>query len=720
LGAAWALCLALLLIPAGPARAAFEDTGAGARAPGMGNAFTAMADDLYAIYYNPAGLALLERPELSAAYSRLFMGLSDNSNISNSFVGYAQPLQNGRNGTLGAAWNSLTLNGSLYREDSYYLSYGRRLLLRESGSELLGGVSVKYLAHSFGTFPEATNAVGYNNGLQLEGVDPNMAKSSKGAYDADIGFIYRFPQRLQLGLAVLHVMNPDVGFSGPDKVPMSERVGAAWKSLWMSLSAEVQQQANPAGGTDRDFILGAERYFPTLTMGQFGLRGSLGYGSRDFEQVTLGLSYRVNKLQLDYAFLMPLGTVQGTAGTQRVSLTWHFGAPAPEEEITQELLDQARQLREGRGPSYGYEYSAELRPQSLDDPRLADVRRLIESRYYHKAQQALAKFIIDQRPDAPLVRLANRLDLVSHYYPDWSGPRNRWESVVVSSIYEFLRGHDRKAVLRASYALSLNRNDALLDHFLTDMEAAVGVKAMRLAQDNPRGFVDEMLVRVEVANSRHEVQTVDMLLQDLMDLDDQSAATVEKVGSLYYIMERYQEAAAVWTKALTLEANPGELDNIRRHIALARRRLGGPEAAAPAPAPAPAPSAAPTAAPAAAPAAPVKPARTADVERLYQKGIEHYARGEFLQATAMFMRILQIDPDNAQALKALETLKSQTAAPSLTPEQVRKLYDSGIDHYARGEIDAAKQDFETILRADPDNEEAKKALRRININEGAQ
>ena len=59
------------LVAVGPARAAFEETGAGARAPGLGDAFTALADDAYATHYNPAGLAQLERPQFAAAYSKL-------------------------------------------------------------------------------------------------------------------------------------------------------------------------------------------------------------------------------------------------------------------------------------------------------------------------------------------------------------------------------------------------------------------------------------------------------------------------------------------------------------------------------------------------------------------------------------------------------------------------------------------------------------------------
>jgi len=43
----------------------FNLTGAGARAAGMGGAFIGVADDATAIVWNPAGLSLLERPELS-------------------------------------------------------------------------------------------------------------------------------------------------------------------------------------------------------------------------------------------------------------------------------------------------------------------------------------------------------------------------------------------------------------------------------------------------------------------------------------------------------------------------------------------------------------------------------------------------------------------------------------------------------------------------------
>ncbi|MDD5630049.1 MAG: hypothetical protein PHU21_13355 [Elusimicrobia bacterium] len=64
---AGAVCAALLL-PAAPARAGYsnyQDVIVGERAAGMGGAFTALADDASAAYYNPAGLATVGSQNLS-------------------------------------------------------------------------------------------------------------------------------------------------------------------------------------------------------------------------------------------------------------------------------------------------------------------------------------------------------------------------------------------------------------------------------------------------------------------------------------------------------------------------------------------------------------------------------------------------------------------------------------------------------------------------------
>src|ERR1700741_2906158 len=72
----------LVLAPAAPAAAGdkglvnsetfsgfqFNFNNPGARALGMGGAFVAVADDATAVIANPAGLTILQRPEISAEY----------------------------------------------------------------------------------------------------------------------------------------------------------------------------------------------------------------------------------------------------------------------------------------------------------------------------------------------------------------------------------------------------------------------------------------------------------------------------------------------------------------------------------------------------------------------------------------------------------------------------------------------------------------------------
>ena len=67
--------------------AEFDELGTSARAVGMGDAFVAIADDTYAIVYNPAGLGAIQHKEFATNSNMLYAGLSDLSSLNESFVG---------------------------------------------------------------------------------------------------------------------------------------------------------------------------------------------------------------------------------------------------------------------------------------------------------------------------------------------------------------------------------------------------------------------------------------------------------------------------------------------------------------------------------------------------------------------------------------------------------------------------------------------------------
>ncbi|RME27224.1 MAG: hypothetical protein D6800_05360, partial [Candidatus Zixiibacteriota bacterium] len=69
---------------AGTSAFSFLKINLGARPVAMGGAFTGLADDINALYYNPAGLALLEDDQYVAGYNNYFVDMQS------GFVGYAK------------------------------------------------------------------------------------------------------------------------------------------------------------------------------------------------------------------------------------------------------------------------------------------------------------------------------------------------------------------------------------------------------------------------------------------------------------------------------------------------------------------------------------------------------------------------------------------------------------------------------------------------------
>ena len=101
----------------------------GARPMAMGGAFAGVADDIHAVYWNPAGIGQIRQKEFT--YSATLPGSRDNFNH-DDFVACIFPVSesNANLGTIGIWFVNSGFNKSSYKdvESWYAISYGKEIM----------------------------------------------------------------------------------------------------------------------------------------------------------------------------------------------------------------------------------------------------------------------------------------------------------------------------------------------------------------------------------------------------------------------------------------------------------------------------------------------------------------------------------------------------------------------------------------------------------------
>lgn len=260
--------------------AAFLTTGVGARELGMGGAATALSDDAHALYWNPAGLARLEKREVGASHAELY----DNTRM--DYLAYAHPTSQG---TFSAGLTYLahpTIQG------------------RDAQGRLTSGYGAS----------DAAVAVGYARKLDLVdiGVSGKYIRSHIASAEAqtlalDAGLRRRFGQ-LSLGAALRNV-GPGLKYGDQrNDLPLRLAIGAGYKLAGgHALAAEL---VNGPRGAGTDVALGGELqaaknfYLRGGYTTQSAIEGGSGFDAA--RGLSLGVGFRNERWSLDYA-IMPSG-----------------------------------------------------------------------------------------------------------------------------------------------------------------------------------------------------------------------------------------------------------------------------------------------------------------------------------------------------------------------------------------------------------------------------
>lgn len=319
---------------------AFDESPVGARPAALGGAFTGLADDVHSLYYNPAGLGTLYRPEVTAYYARLYPGLSDQTHTAQTFIGAALPLPADRRwGGLGIGYQEFRVD-SLFKERTTTLAYGKSLMEKRMSL----GVGLKMLDRSYGENADTANAFsGANPGNRTGAQDPVFLNGhSKTALGVDLGALYTILPDIRLGLSLLNANRPDLGLVSDDRLPMITRLGAVYDKKLLKVTADLTHRTFLTGQADTRLQLGGERLWAFKRYGMLAVRGGAGVGGRDYRQVNVGAGYEVNGVVLDYVFTLPLGAADETGNLHNISLSYKFGR-APAEDELYEMMREERE-----------------------------------------------------------------------------------------------------------------------------------------------------------------------------------------------------------------------------------------------------------------------------------------------------------------------------------------------------------------------------------------
>jgi len=215
------LILCILCAWSTSSQAATLEPKMGIRPQGM-SAFAAVADDINAICWNPAGLSLLQRQEAAAIYA------SPYSEMTQSYLAYAYPT--GKWGTVGIDLTLLDYGNMDWRDDSggdlgnfsrsdysIYASYGIRLIDSLSLGMSIGASSAKMTSSD-----DSATGLGF-----------------------DLGMLYTIASRASFGLYLENIGG--VSASGQDIARQKIRTGAALSildkpNMGLVLAMDVDEQ----------------------------------------------------------------------------------------------------------------------------------------------------------------------------------------------------------------------------------------------------------------------------------------------------------------------------------------------------------------------------------------------------------------------------------------------------------------------------------------------
>ena len=331
LAVALGLPAAALSLGAGTSNADFTKLGVGARPAAMGEAFAAVADDSNSNYWNPAGLALAEKGEIT------LMHMAHIADISYDTLSLAYPT---------SRYSGIGFSAAYLWQPPFDSTVGAQdfgvAVNNEAGTGSDLAVALSY-AHNFGNYRTTDfNISNISAGATVRLVSRTLQDKNSSTLLMDVGGIAEIFEGFRMGLMLQNFGTATSFINAADNAPMNAKLGMSYLFAFgegdqhgLRLAYDVNHPIDTENPEYQRWRQNVGMEFQVFN--SFALRGGYKFGV-DTGGLTAGAGFRFGAMGVDYAFV-PFSEL---GDSHRVSANIRFGNLMPRPEIS--APDQPRAL----------------------------------------------------------------------------------------------------------------------------------------------------------------------------------------------------------------------------------------------------------------------------------------------------------------------------------------------------------------------------------------
>ena len=593
--------------------------GYGARAMGLGNAFTAMADDPTAVFWNPAGLEFLYQRSVTLFHTSFWEGTSYD------FLGYAHPTL--RLGTFGAGIGRIGTGDIINRDKSglpygtfsfeeiqFYFSYAKKLPYN-----ITPGITFRLLHRGWSNLHD----------------DGDLSDTGLGI---DLGIMYRpewygspLFQDWAFGLKVHNFISPNINEGvASDNFPLSLRLGLLKKVRFAGGQYfNVLLDFDHSQKRDLRIHMGAEYRFREL--GEI----RLGY---DAGGISFGAGVEYNIVQFDYAYGYESDYADYFSAVHRISLTFNFGYTRDElfmiaerERIAEEemLFEQLRAEETQQFIADHMKIAGDYLAQERYLDAIVEYQQVINrdstNTYAHTMLDSANVLLQKNLNESQALAVQDALDKErTRNNIDFANERLK------KGLRLMDRGQFREAISEFNLALERDPENQTVRNAVRTASRRIGEEVSRLINSSRQELENqnysEALVLLADARSLGSLSSRQQQEIDFLTKQINVQRTVQR-GLLLYQIGEYQQAAQVFEEVLGMDpenalareyADKVKIETLGKDVKM-----------------------------------------DSETERKYLEGMNEFLAGNYSKAIAIWDTILVAQPYNKKVLQAVQGAKER-------------------------------------------------------------